>query len=175
MSVDDFKARQEAMATIEAAQKQVDEEQKYSDASPKSELENQMKGLDQLERTTGPSGAVPNTPKASLLSIGDLAERNPDKHFRWVNVGNKEKAELRRHGGYDRVPTAEGGKQVGNLALFAMDRREYERRVAHLRKTNQQRLNAHKAEVEQLAENIARELRDRHGISVDAERILINE
>lgn len=175
MSIEDLKARREAKEAIKAAEEAVKEEQKYSDASPKAELENQMKKLDSLERTTGPSGAVPNTPKAQLLDASEAQALNPDKHLRWVNVGNKEKAEMRQHTGYKRVPVSEGGRQVGNLALFEISREEYDRRVSNLREMNTRRLNAHKAEVEQLAENIARELRDRHGISVNAERILISD
>lgn len=142
-------------------------------ASTKPSVKEMQEQLDKIERTTGPSGAIPMMPKQMLLDASEVQEKKEDRRLRWVNVGNAEKAQARQAQGYVRVPVAEGGRQVGNLALFELPREEYERRVAAQRKLNKDRLSAHKAEAEQMAENIARELRDRHGISIDAERILI--
>jgi hypothetical protein len=77
--------------------------------------------------------------------------------------------------GYERVPLAEGGRQVGNLAPFALPKEKYQERVAEITRKNKERLESHKTEVERIAEGVARELRDKHGISVNAGRILINE
>lgn len=172
MSVEDLKAKRAAEDAVQAAMEKVEKEER-DEAKAAFEAEEQR--LAALERTTGPSGAVPLTPKAQLLSIGDLAEKNPDKHYRFVNVGNSEKAELRQASGYERVPAADGGKQVGNMALFAIPREEYDRRTAELQRVNKERLSVARSDMERAAEGIARELRDRHGINVDAERILIRE
>jgi hypothetical protein len=131
--------------------------------------------LAQQERTTGSSGLIPLAPKQQLLDARQIEKDNPDKRFRWVNVHNSERAQLRQAQGYERVPVAEGGRQVGNLALFAVPRQKYDERVAQLEKTNKERLTAHQTEVERIADGVAKELRDRHGIKVDAERIMIRE
>lgn len=146
-----------------------------SDADKKSQLTEMTKKLETQERTEGGSGAVPNTPKRMLLDASELQKKNPDKHYRWVNIGTSDKAQSRQVQGYEKVSASEGGRQVGNLALFAVPRQQFEQRVAAIEKLGRDRLNAHKADVEQMADSIARELRDRHGIQVDAERIIIRE
>jgi len=138
-------------------------------------VQEMQKDLEIVERTTGPSGAVPFTPKAQLLDASDTQAKHPDKRLRWGNVGNKEKMDLRVAQGYERVPAAEGGRQVGNLALIGISKTEYQKRVRDQEQRNKDRLNAHKTEVEQMAEGVARELRDRHGIHVSAENIIIRE
>lgn len=150
------------------------------DLQEKKAVENTTVGemqasLDRLERTTGSSGAVPLTPKAQLLDAREVESNHKDKRLRWVNVQNAEKAQLRQAQGYERVPVAEGGRQVGNLALFALPREEFVRREAAVERQNKDRLSAHKSEVERMAESVARELRDRHGISVSTEKILYSE
>lgn len=172
MSAEDLKAKKAAEEAVERAKEVVDKEKRESAIAEAAEFE---KHLESVERTTGSSGAIPLTPKAQLLSVGDLVEENPDKHYRFVNVGSSEKAELRKASGYERVPAAEGGKQVGNMALFAIPRREYEKRVDAIKEANKERLSVARNDMERAAESIARELRDRHGINVDAERILIRE
>jgi len=146
-----------------------------SEVEKKAELTEMTKKLEQVERTTGSGGAVPLTPKNQLLDARDMEQKNPEKRFRWVNVNNSEKMQARQAQGYERVAVSEGGRQVGNLALFSLDRKTYEERVRQNKELGERRLNAHKAEVEQMADAVARELRDRHGIKVDAERIIIRE
>ncbi len=141
----------------------------------KTTVKELMQDLDRQERTSGPSGAISNQPKQQMLDASDVQKKHPDKRIRWVNTGNPEKAQSRQAQGYERIPAAEGGRQVGNLALFGLKKSEYERRVKAQEKMNKDRLSAHKVEAERQAESIARELRDKHGISVDAERILIRE
>ena len=141
----------------------------------KAEQKEITQKMEQIERTTGSSGAIPFEPKRTLLDATSLEKDNSDKRFRWVNVNNNERAQARQAQGYTRVPVAEGGRQVGNLALFSLPREAYRQRVAAIEQLGKDRLNAHKAEVEQMADAVARELRDRHGIHVDAERIIIRE
>lgn len=148
------------------------ENNKYSDANPKAELENEIAKLDAIERTTGSSGVVPSMPKKHLLNIDDAQKQNPNQRIKWVNVNNKEKYELRKANGYEPIPIAEGGRQVGNLMLHKLPREEYDRRVEEIKRINKDRLSSHKTEVEQAAEGIMRELRDHHGIKAN---ILISE
>lgn len=162
MSVEDLKAKKEAEKIAE----------KYS-GDP---LKEEMSRLERIEKTSGRSGAVPNTPKGHLLDLTEVQRKHPGKRVRFVNVANKEKAQKRTEvDGYERVPESEGGKQVGNLVTMAIPRPVYEERVAKIAKMNKERMVAHNKEVERMAEGVARELRDRHGIQVDAERLVIKE
>jgi len=141
-----------------------------------SDLKKQKESLARQEKTTGNSGAVPNTPKQMLLDGTDIQEKNPEHHVRWVNIKDPQKAAGRQAEGYERVPMSEGGRQLGDeLAAFRIPTQGYEARLARQEKLNEHRLSSHKVEAERMAEGIARELRDRHGIHVSAERILNND
>lgn len=155
----------------ERRKKAVEDEKSASDR--KQELDQMISKADRLERTTGRSGAIPMTPKADLLNTDELQEEQPDKHFRFVNVSDDQKVQTREAQGYNRVPSAEGGKMLGkNLALFSQDKVVHEERVEAVKQLNKERLESHRSEVEQAAESVARELRDRHGIQIDAERLM---
>ncbi|HEY6022405.1 MAG TPA: hypothetical protein VIY48_21860 [Candidatus Paceibacterota bacterium] len=122
------------------------------------------------------SGAPSLTPKEVMLDISDLKAQHPDKYFRWVNIKSPGNADVRRVNGFIRVPESEGGRQLGDeLALFVCTAANRDRQLANFKRLNESRLQAHKADVEQLAEGIAKELRDKHGIKINAERLLITE
>jgi hypothetical protein len=151
---------------------------KVEDASTEAkrqELRLQMERAAALERTSGSSGAIPNAPKQSLLDASDVQAKHPNLRLRWLNVNNAEKMAVRQASGYSRLSMEEGGRQVGNLALFGLPKEEYDRRVKEIERRNKERLSSHRTEVEQMAESVAKSLRDNHGIRVDAERILIKE
>ena len=138
-----------------------------TDTEKRAKIKEMQADLDRQERTTGQSGAVPNASKQQLLDATDIVDARPNERVRWVNVGNPEKAQLRQSQGYERIPLAEGGRQVGNLALFSTSRENYERRVDEVNRVSKERLSAHKKDVEKVAEAVVRELRDRHGINVE--------
>lgn len=147
-------------------------EQEKTAQDRKAELDQMISKADRLERTTGRSGAVPLSTKADLLDAREIQERHPDKHLRFVNVSDDQKVQSRKAMGYTRLPSADGGKEIGRLALFSMDREVHDERVASVKQLNKDRLEAHKSEVEQVAESISRELRDRHGIDIDPKRLM---
>lgn len=117
------------------------------------------------------SGAASNATATTMLDKAEAESLNPGKRLRWVNVRNAEKAQLRQASGYERVPESEGGRQVGNLALFRLPGAEYDRRVAKIAKLGKDRLEVHNKQAEQFAEKVARELRDKHNIDVNPEQI----
>lgn len=143
--------------------------------APNSELKAQEKELVQQEVATGRSGAVPNTAKRTLLDASDVQKKFPDRHFRWVNVGSAERHQLRSAQGYVILPESEGGKRIGNLALAYIPRQLYDKRIAEIRKRTADRLKSHRPEVEQMADAVQKELRDRYGIDLGPKGILINE
>lgn len=128
--------------------------------------------LKRTEATTGRSGAIPRMPKQMMLDIGDLAEKNPDKHFRWVNKADKNKVLSRKMEGYTELPVSEGGKSLGDeMVLMVQPRELYEQRLARHKEENERRLNSHVAEWQGQAEAAARTLRDQYGIKVKPEQL----
>ena len=122
------------------------------------------------------SGAAVLTPKEILLDLSDLKAKHPDRHFRWVNIKAPGNADRRRLNGYIRLPENEGGRELGGeVAIFVTTQRRHEHHEADLKKHNKQRLQAHRAEVENAVEAVARELRDKYGLVVDTKRILVDE
>lgn len=116
------------------------------------------------------------TPRQRILDASEVQARHPDSHVRWVNIKDPEKAEARKEDGYRRLTSEEGGRQIGDqAALFAIPKEQAEQKKRDIKEENELRLNAHKAEMRRAAEQGARELRDGHGLSVSAERLLIDE
>lgn len=159
----------------EAKEKAQDQAAANTDAAKRQRLELLTETLKHIEAQTL-SGAAVLTPKDILLDLSDLQKQHPDKHFRWVNVRAPGNADRRRLNGYIRLPESEGGRELGGeLAVFVTTQRLHEHHVAEIKKQNKQRLNAHRAEVENAVEAVARELRDKYGLKVDASRILVDE
>lgn len=131
-----------------------------------------LEKMKQIERTTGPSGAIPNATKEELLNLSDLQAKHPDKHLRFVNVANPDKVSRRQRNGYIRLPEADGGRQIGNLAVFAVPKQQLHKLQADKAQKQAQLLVRFKAESHQEAEATARILRDRHGIDVDPRRLI---
>lgn len=147
--------------------------QKRAEAS--ETLKNLQKALEHLENQTL-SGAPNLTPKDVLLDLSDLQAKHPEMSFRWVNIRAPGKADRRRLDGYIRLPESEGGKELGGeVAVFVTSKKIFEHRVQKIKDLNKARLQAHRAEVENAVEAIAKELRDKYGMKIDASRILVDE
>lgn len=145
---------------------------KPAEASTTTLKEIQQK-LEHVERTTGSSGAIPNTPKQMLLDASDVQAKHPDKRLRWCSTANNEKMLRRKAEGYEIVPVSEGGKTVGNMVLMGLSREEFERRVRRIEARNKELLDAHNHEVEQVADGVARVLRDKYGLKVNPNDIIV--
>lgn len=116
------------------------------------------------------------TPRQRLLDASEAQAKNPDSHVRWVNIKDGEKAEARKEDGYRRLTSEEGGRQIGDqAALFAIPKEQAAQKRREIMEENEARLNAHKAEMRRAAEQGAQQLRDQAGISVSADRLLIDE
>lgn len=146
-----------------------------TDQAKRDKLEDQIKALANQERVEGRAGAIPRDPKQLMLDASEVQMRpeNKDRRIRWINVGNDAKALTRKANGYQILSEKEGGRRVGNLALAYLPRKEYDRRVAEVKKANQDRLKSHTREMQEMAESVARVLRDKHGIEMDAADILV--
>jgi hypothetical protein len=117
------------------------------------------------------SGARSNATATMMLDKSEAEALNPGSRVRWVSLKNATKATARQASGYTRLSVEEGGRQVGDLVLMKLPAAEHARRVEQIKKLTQERVNAHNREAENMAENLARELRDRHGIDVKPEML----
>lgn len=144
-------------------------------AEASESMRNLQKALDHLE-AQHLSGTPDLTPKEVLLDLSDLQQKHPEMHFRFVNIKAPGKADRRRLDGYIRLPESEGGREVGGeVAVFVTSKKIFDMRVQRVKDLNKARLQAHRAEVEGAVEAIARELRDKYGLKIDAARILVDE
>lgn len=171
----DLAARKAAEARVEAELKNPTPGITGPSVSGVPSAEEQLAAARRTEARTVP-GAVPRTPRQLMLDASAVQEKHPDKHLRWVNIKDPQKAESRQMDGYTRLTSEEGGKQLGSeLVLMGAPRELVEARIADERKLNRERLEAPKRMMQEAAEGIARELRDNHGINVDPSRIFVNE
>jgi DNA-binding transcriptional MocR family regulator len=128
--------------------------------------------LKQQEATTGRSGAIPRMPKEMMFDASDVEAKHPDKHFRWLNMADKNKMASRKVEGYTILPESEGGRKLGDdMVLASIPREQFEQRVARQREENDRRLNSHTKEWSEQAESAARILRDQYGIKVSPEKL----
>lgn len=119
-------------------------------------------------------GARTLTPKQAMLDARDVEARHPDKRIRWLNMADKDKIQSRQLDGYVRLGSEEGGRQLGDMALFAIPRDLYVERVKRKEKVDRERLEAHNREMEQVAEAVVEYLNSR-GYNVSRDRILVQE
>ncbi len=146
----------------------------------KKALEAQQEALARVEAKEVP-GALSRTPKQAMINAKGLEDENPDKHYRYLSTANKDRMPLRTHAeGYRPVSEEEAEKagvnaRLGNLILAEQPRKVHDQRVAAQNAENERRLKAHETSMEQVAESVARTLRDKHGMSIDAERLLVKE
>lgn len=162
-------------AAAEAAGLKQEAEKGQQQAEAKQKLDLLTEALRHVE-AQHLSGAPDLTPKDVLLDLSDLQAKHPEMHFRWTNIKAPGKADRRRLDGYIRLPESEGGRELGGeVAIFVTSKKIYDMRVDRIIKMNKQRLQAHRAEVEQAVEAVARELRDKYGLKIDTKRILVDE
>lgn len=150
-----------------------------TDAQRKQVLKEIKDRLDREENKRH-GGARHMMPKEKMLDLGPIKEKNPDKHYRYVNTSDPAKAQTRVEQGYvavseDEAKAAGVRHQVGEGRLMAIPREAHEERVEEIKEVGERRLKAHKVEVHAAVEAVARELRDRHGIDIPVERLFVDE
>lgn len=139
--------------------------------TPPVTIKDEIKKLERIEAVTAP-GAYVRQPKNAMLDARDVQARHPDKHIRWLSRRNADKMVSRKLEGYEVLSEKDGGRSLGDsMVLAAIPRAKYEARVAAEQAENARRLQRHKPEWEKMADNMARQLRDNHGIDIDPERL----
>jgi hypothetical protein len=149
----------------------------------KAELQAALKRIQQKLQSTDNQrfgGAPERMPRARMLDARSIEEKDPAHHYRYVNTDDPGKVQTRMDEGYQSVPedearTAGVRRDVGEGRLMKIPRAQYEERIERQKKLAKDRLEAHKADVRQAVEGVAKELRDRYGIKVDIGRLLVDE
>lgn len=123
------------------------------------------------------SGLKSRLPKNRLLEIPDEAiKENPGYHLRWVSLREDQKVDVRKGDGYEIVPMDKGGKTIGKeLVLMRVPISIAKERVKEQHALNDEKLKAHRNEMQRAAEEGVRELRDAGGMSVNVSRVLVDE
>lgn len=171
----EIQKHQQGPAKQEAEGLKAEAEKSAKAATAKESLDLLQETLRKVEAQTL-SGAPDLTPKDVLLDLSDLQAKHPDMHFRWGNIKAPGKQQQRRLDGYIRLPESEGGRELGGeVAVFVTSKKIFEMRTERIKKLNKARLQAHRAEVEQAVESVAKELRDKYGLKIDTKRILVDE
>lgn len=120
------------------------------------------------------SGGNLMTPKGMLLVSTEAQLLNPGHRLRFVNVNAPGRGDALKGMGYERVPESEGGKQVGELALFRIPREVWAQREATKARRSQEMMESHKGEMREVVDKVIRELHDR-GVQIDRKRLLVDE
>lgn len=117
-------------------------------------------------------GAPVLAPKTRLLDASFAEQKNPDYHYRWLNVTDPSRTSARMAVGYEPVPADEGGMQLGNeMKLFRIPKDYYLGRTKHLKREHEAQFKAPDKQYEQVVEEVVRQLRDRYGISMTEKQI----
>jgi hypothetical protein len=161
-----FKARQ---AAAEKELQELGEAKTTQALRRRAELRAQVNELRELENRRV-HGAPTHQPRGLMLDLGDLPSKYPDRHFRWVNIEAPGKAAAAQAVGYTRLSTGEGGKQIGDLALFWTSQENRYQRVAQQDTQNRDKIEAYKNEIRAAAEKVVQEIYDRTGKDISQGR-----
>jgi hypothetical protein len=149
----------------------------------KSDVKAALKNLaDKMNRQEGQkhSGARSRLPKGRMLDARAIEEKDPEHYYRYENTDDPGKMQVQIDSGFESVPEKEcedaGVRpQVGELRLIRQPMEDHQEDVRRAKELNKRRLTAHKTEVYQAAEAVQKELRDRYGMDVPLNRLLVDE
>jgi len=149
----------------------------------RSELKAQLKRIaEKLNKLEGQkrSGARERLPKGRMLDARALEEKDPEHHYRYENTDDPGRMQIMMDEGYVAVPEEEAEKagvraQVGELRLIRVPQEVHEAEVERQKELAKSRLTAHRRDVGQAVEGVAKELRDKYGYDIDARELLVDE
>jgi hypothetical protein len=148
-------------------------------AEVKAEIKKLAEKLNHLEGQRR-GGARERAPKARMLDATALEKKDPERHYRYENTDDPGRMQVMLDEGYASVPEKECDDagvraNVGELRLIRVPREVHEEEVERQKELAKSRLEAHKDEVRGAVEAVARELRDRHGLNIPLDRLLVDE
>jgi len=152
----------------------LDDEQGSRATTSRSMLQAQINELKEHEaRAT--SGAPILMPRSRLLEAPEAIDKNADDHLRWVNEQAPGRADATLGMGYRKLRQEEGGRTVGELALYAIPREQHAKRTVDREQVQRNMLDKNEQDLQQLASEMAKYLRDVKGIKINERRLLVNE
>lgn len=159
---------------IEAIDKTLKDTEDESSRMRTSDLALMRAQKEELERHERQrvSGAPILAPRTRLLDASYAQEKNPDYHYRWVNITDGSKVSARKADGWTRVPEGEGGAQLGDeMALFRIPKDHHRMLREGFRARQEQSFGAPKQQFEASLDEVAKLLRDRLGIKLTDRQI----
>jgi hypothetical protein len=116
------------------------------------------------------SGADPRTPRGSILHAEEAISKRPEFHYRFININAPGKADNAKALGYEKVPEDEGGKTLGDLALFRIPFERRAERVAGQEKETQDKIKRFSDDMKGEVREMAKFLR-RRGVDINENRL----
>jgi YesN/AraC family two-component response regulator len=149
----------------------------------KADVKSALKNLaDKLDKQEGQkrSGARSRLPKGRMLDASAIEKKDPEHYYRYENTDDPGKMQTQIDAGFEAVPEKECDEagvrhQVGELRLIRQPMEDHEEEVRASKELNKRRLEAHKTEVYAAAESVQKELRDRYGMDIPLNRLLVDE
>jgi hypothetical protein len=135
----------------------------------RARLRAQIRELKERENATY-SGANIRAPRGSILHAEEAIMKHPEYHYRFVNMNAPGKADNAKAIGYEKVTEEDGGKTLGDLALF---RTPLEKRASRVAGQEQQT----KDDIKKVTEDLRGEVREmarfmrKKGIDIDENRL----
>jgi len=135
----------------------------------RARLRAQIRELKERENATY-SGANVRAPRGSILHAEEALAKHPEYHYRFVNMNAPGKADNAKAIGYEKVTEEDGGKTLGDLALFRIPLEKRAERVASQEKQT-------KDDIKKVTEDLRGEVREmarfmrRKGLDIDENRL----
>lgn len=115
-------------------------------------------------------GADIRTPRGSILHAEEAISQRPEFHYRFININAPGKADNARAMGYEKVPESEGGKTLGDLALFRISMERRAQVVASQEHQTKERLRKVTEDLRGEVRDAAKFLRSK-GVDIDEGRL----
>jgi hypothetical protein len=119
-------------------------------------------------RTWG--GADIRAPRGNILHAEEAIAMHPEYHYRLVNILTPGKAENALAMGYEKVPSDEGGKTLGDLALFRIPMERHSVRVGARDVETKRKIQSVAEDLKGEVREMAKFLRHR-GVDIDENRL----
>jgi hypothetical protein len=160
-------------------EKEQSSEKPQSKSEVKAEIKRLMEKLAKQEAQRR-SGARELTPKARMLDASALEKKDPEHYYRYENTDEAGRMQIQIDEGFVAVPEKECEEagvraSIGELRLIRQPMEKHEETVQRAKELNESRLRAHKTEVREAVAAVAKELRDRYGLDVSVDRLLVDE
>ena len=135
----------------------------------RAQIRSQIRELKERENATF-SGANVRAPRGSILNAEEALQKHPEYHYRFVNILARGKPTMRRRWAMRRLRKSDGGKTLGDLALFRIPLVQRARRQAGQEQQTKDYIKKVTEDLRGEVREMARYLR-RKGVDIDENRL----